>query len=98
MVVTGGTLLAATEALLTAGALEVRAFATHALFAGDALERLAASPLAEIAVTDSVQLARAPRPVQLTVLSIADLMARSIRSVFEQGSVSSIFAGLNELF
>ena len=98
MIVTGGTLLAAADALREAGAVEVRAFATHALFAGDALERLAASALVEIAVTDTVALAPAPRPAQLTVLSVADLLARSIESVFEEGSVSSIFAGLNELF
>ena len=59
MIVTGSTLVSATEALLAAGALEVRAFATHALFAEGALERLQASELAELAVTDTVRIARA---------------------------------------
>jgi ribose-phosphate pyrophosphokinase len=96
MIVTGGTLIGATEALLAAGALEVHAFATHALFAEDALERLQASDLAEIAVTDSVRLA-SPTPSKLTVLSVADVLAQTIESVFAEGSVSALFAG-QELF
>ena len=96
MIVTGGTLIGATEALLAAGALEVHAFATHALFAEDALERLQASDLAEIAVTDSVRLA-SPTPSKLTVLSVADVLAQTVESVFCGGSVSALFAG-QELF
>ena len=96
MIVTGGTLIGATEALLAAGALEIHAFATHALFAEDALERLQASDLAEIAVTDSVRLA-SPTPSKLTVLSVADVLAQTVESVFSGGSVSALFAG-QELF
>jgi ribose-phosphate pyrophosphokinase len=96
MIVTGGTLAAAAEALLAEGAREVRAFATHALFADGALERLAASPIVEIAVTDTVHLpATTAEPP--TVLSVADILARTIENVLEDRSVSAIFAGL-ELF
>jgi ribose-phosphate pyrophosphokinase len=97
MIVTGGTLLAAADALLAAGATEVRAFATHALFAPGALEALAAGPLAEIAVTDTVALDPAALPAKAAVLTAADLLAETIECVFEDRSVSALFGGLNEL-
>ncbi|MGZ4380511.1 MAG: ribose-phosphate diphosphokinase, partial [Gaiellaceae bacterium] len=98
MIVTGGTLIAAARALTAAGVTEVRAFATHALFARDALERLAATEIAEVAVTDTVSLPTEELPQTLTVLSVAGLLAQTIENVFADRSVSSLFAGLNELF
>jgi ribose-phosphate pyrophosphokinase len=97
MIVTGRTVLGACEALHEAGAREVRVFATHALFADGALERLAGSELAEIVVTDTVRLSRASTVPRLTVLSVADMLVETISSVFEDRSVSAIFGGL-ELF
>ncbi len=98
MIVTGGTLLAATQALRAAGAREVRAFATHPLFTAGALEALVESELAEIAVTDTVAL-DSPRDFpKLTVLTVSGLLAQTIRNVFGDASVSEIFAGENELF
>ena len=96
MIVTGGTLVTAAQALLDAGAREVRAFATHGLFAGDALDRLAASELAEVAVTDTVALPGG-KPDKVIVLPAADLLAETIDRVFADRSVSAIFEGL-ELF
>jgi ribose-phosphate pyrophosphokinase len=96
MIVTGTTLVGATEALLAAGAREVRAFATHALFAEGALDRLQASELAEVAVTDTVHISE-PRPAKLTVLSVAAVLADTIGNVFANRSVSALFAG-QELF
>jgi ribose-phosphate pyrophosphokinase len=92
MIVTGRTLLAAAETLLGAGAREVRAFATHGLFSDGALERLVASELAEIAVTDTVRLPE--RPPGLTVLSVAGLLAETIESAVGDRSVSELFGGL----
>jgi ribose-phosphate pyrophosphokinase len=96
MIVTGGTLAAAAGALRLAGADEVRAFATHALFADDALHRLAAAELAELVVTDTVPIP-ASRPLDLTVLSVAGLLAETIDNAFAERSVSGIFRG-TELF
>jgi ribose-phosphate pyrophosphokinase len=96
MIVSGGTLAAAAEALAAAGALDVRAFATHALFSEGARETLAAAPLEEIAVTDTV--APAALPERTSVVSVADLLADTIRAVFLGTSVSALFAGENELF
>ena len=77
MIVTGGTLVSAGEALLAAGALEVRAFATHALFAQGALERMQTSEISEIAVTDTVDISD-PTASKLTVVPVADVLADTI--------------------
>jgi ribose-phosphate pyrophosphokinase len=95
IVVTGGTLVAAAETLRAAGAVEVRAFATHALFSPGAPEALAGR-LDELVVTDTVE--PGPGPAGVTVLTVAGLLAETIRNVVAEGSVSSVFAGLNELF
>jgi ribose-phosphate pyrophosphokinase len=97
MIVTGGTLVTAADALLAEGAVEIRAFATHGLFSEAALERLLASEIAEIAVTDSVALPAGVRH-ELTILGVADVLAETIRNVASGRSVSAVFAGMNELF
>jgi ribose-phosphate pyrophosphokinase len=93
MIVTGSTLLAAVRAVRGAGASDVVAFATHAAFAGDALERLLASDLAELIVTDTVPIDPAQAEERLTVLSIAPLLAQTIEHVFSEKSVSALFGG-----
>jgi ribose-phosphate pyrophosphokinase len=96
MIVTGGTLVAAARALRAAGAIEVRAFATHALLTAEAVERLSAARLDELVVTDTVSLAQV-RPPEVTVLTVAELLAQTVASVFADRSVSRIFRG-SELF
>jgi ribose-phosphate pyrophosphokinase len=97
MVVTGGTLIAATDALLQAGAREVRVVATHALFTPEGLDALDRSAISELAVTDTVGLDRASLPAKVVVLSTAELLADTIRNVFADRSVSALFGG-EELF
>jgi ribose-phosphate pyrophosphokinase len=98
MIVTGGTLMAATDALLCAGAREVRVFATHALFTPEGLTALQRSAITAIAVTDTVALDETTLPPKVTVVSAAELLADTIRNVFGDRSVSALFAGQNELF
>jgi ribose-phosphate pyrophosphokinase len=98
MIVSGGTLAAAAAALVQAGAQDVRAFATHALFTPDASETLGESGLVEVAVTDTVALSGLLVPTGVRVVSVADLLADTIRAVFQNTSVSAIFLGENELF
>ena len=98
MIATGSTLIAAVEALKSAGATAVYVFATHGHFAGNAFEKLAAADLAEIVVTDTVPIDPLHRPDNLTVLPISKLLADSIWNVFSDESVSAIFAGENQLF
>jgi ribose-phosphate pyrophosphokinase len=98
IIVTGGTLVAGAQALHDAGATKVYACATHGLFPDDSLERLEASQLAGVAVTDTVPVPELNRPEKLTVLTISGILAETIENVFSDESVSAIFAGENQLF
>ena len=98
IIVTGGTLVAGAQALLEAGATKVYACATHGLFPEDALQKLADSELAGVAVTDTVPIGELNRPDKLTVLTISGILAETIENVFADESVSAIFAGENQLF
>ena len=93
MIDTAGTITKAVDALFAAGAKEVIVAATHAVFSGPAVERLKDSKVTEVVVTDSLPLSEEQRFDGLTVLSIAPLLARAIREVFEDGSVTSLFDG-----
>ena len=96
---TGGTLIAGARALKEQGAESVCVFATHGIFAGDALERLArADEIAAIAVTDTVPMDPLRKPDKITVLTVSGLLAETIWNVFSDESVSAIFAGENQLF
>ena len=93
MIDTAGTITKAVDALFAAGAKEVIIAATHAVFSGPAIERLKDSKVTEVVVTDSLPIDEDKRFDGLTVLSIAPLLARAIREVFEDGSVTSLFDG-----
>jgi ribose-phosphate pyrophosphokinase len=94
---TAGTLKAAADAVLDAGARRVYAAATHGLFSGNAWENLTAANFEQIVVTDTVPL-RPGAPDNVQVLSCADLLTSSIRQIFTDGSVSDVFGGENQLF
>ena len=98
MIDTAGTVVAGAAALKEAGAAKVYACATHGLFNGPALERVARSEIDTLIVTDTVSLDRAARPENVKVLSVSGLLAETIRSVFADDSVSAIFEGQNQLF
>jgi ribose-phosphate pyrophosphokinase len=98
IIVTGGTLIAGAEALIEAGATEVYACATHALLPADAFEKIGASPLAEVAVTDTVPVDILRQPANMRVLSISTLLAETVQNVFSDESVSALFPGGNQLF
>jgi ribose-phosphate pyrophosphokinase len=95
---TGTTLLQGAQALKAAGAEDVWVFATHGLFAGDALERFADADLAGIVVTDTVPVDPLRKPERMTVLTVSGLLAETIMNVFADESVSAIFGGENQLF
>jgi len=89
---TAGTLVKTAEALLKEGATDVFAACTHAVLSGPAVERLCRSAISEVVVTDSVPLCEAARQVsKIKVLSVADLLARGIRSIHEETSISQLF-------
>jgi ribose-phosphate pyrophosphokinase len=91
MIDTAGTMAAAVLALKRLGARDVYCCATHALLSGPAVDRLSATPLKEVAVTNTIQLAEDKRFDRLTVLSVAPLLAKAIRNTHSDQSVSSLF-------
>src|SRR6185436_15366958 len=76
MIDTGGTIAEAAAALSRLAARRIFAFATHALLSGPAVERLRASPIDEIAVSNTIRLPEERKFEKLKILSIADLMAK----------------------
>jgi ribose-phosphate pyrophosphokinase len=92
MVDTAGTLCKAAQVLKAEGAIKVVAYCTHAVLSGGAVERIAASDLDELVVTDTIPLrddARACRKIRQ--LSVAGLLAETILRIFTEDSVSSLF-------
>jgi len=89
---TAGTLVKTVDALHERGARAVYAACTHAVLSGPALERLQESRLKELVVTNSIPVnSEANRAGKVTVLSVAPLLARAIRSIHEETSVSTLF-------
>ena len=95
MIDTAGTIIKAVDALFDEGASEVIVAATHAVFSGPAVERLKNSRVSEVVITDTLPIPDEHRFDRLTVLPIAPLLARAIKEVFEDGSVTSLFDGMS---
>jgi ribose-phosphate pyrophosphokinase len=93
MIDTAGTITKAVDALIEAGAKDVIIAATHAVLSGPAVDRLKKSRVSEVVVTNTLPISEESRFDNLTVLSIAPLLARAIKEVFEDGSVTSLFDG-----
>jgi ribose-phosphate pyrophosphokinase len=93
MIDTAGTITKAVDALFEGGAKDVIVAATHAVFSGPAVDRLKECRAVEIVVTNSLPIADDKHFDKLTVLTIAPLLGRAIREVFEDGSVTSLFDG-----
>jgi ribose-phosphate pyrophosphokinase len=93
MIDTGGTITKAAELLFDNGATDVIVTATHGVLSGPATDRLKNSRISEVVVTNTLPISDEQRYDGLTVLSIAPLIARAIREVFEDGSVTSLFDG-----
>ncbi|HEY0888164.1 MAG TPA: ribose-phosphate diphosphokinase [Nocardioides sp.] len=90
---TGGTIVKAAEAIMAEGAAGVVIAATHAILSDPAVDRLKNSPAIEVIVTDTLPIEDSKQFDKLTTLSIAPMLARAIREVFEDGSVTSMFDG-----
>jgi ribose-phosphate pyrophosphokinase len=90
---TGRTIAKAAEALKANGATGVVVAATHAVFSDPAVEVLQSDFIDQVVVTDTLPLSADKHWDRLTVLPIAPLLARAIREVFEDGSVTSMFDG-----
>ncbi|GAA0592365.1 ribose-phosphate diphosphokinase [Kutzneria viridogrisea] len=93
MIDTGGTIAKAVSQLVAEGAKDVIVAATHGVLSGPAAERLSTCGAREVVLTNTLPISGAKEFPQLTVLSIAPLLAQAIQQVFEDGSVTSLFDG-----
>ena len=92
MVDTAGTLCKAAEVLKAEGATKVVAYCTHAVLSGNAVARIAESPMDELVVTDTIPLREDARACKkIRSLSVAGLLAETILRIFTEDSVSSLF-------
>lgn len=92
MVDTAGTLCKAADALKERGASKVVAYCTHAVLSGNALENIRTSQLDELIVTDTIPLSAEAREVsKIRQLTIAGLLAESMRRVANEESISALF-------
>jgi ribose-phosphate pyrophosphokinase len=93
MIDTGGTIVKAADALLADGAAKVVIAATHAVLSGPAVDRLKNCGAEEVVITNTLPVPEERHFDKLTTLSIAPLISRAVREVFEDGSVTSLFDG-----
>ena len=92
MVDTAGTLCQAAQALKDEGAVKVVAYITHALLSGDAVKKIGGSALDELVVTDTIPLSEAAKGCgRIRQLSVAALLAETIRRIRDEESVSSLY-------
>jgi ribose-phosphate pyrophosphokinase len=95
MIDTGSTILRAADILYESGATDVVVAATHAILSDPATERIKNSRISDVVVTNTLPLPPEKQLDKLTVLSISPLLARAIREVFDDGSVTTLFGGLS---
>ena len=99
MIDTAGTLVKAAEVLKERGAKRVYAYCTHPVFSGPAIERIAASQLDEVVITNTIPLSPAALACKkIRQLSVAFLFAETIRRISDGESVTSLFAEQNNNF
>ena len=92
MIDTGGTLCKAAEALKEHGAKRVFAYATHPVLSGQALENIRNSVIDEVIVTDSIPLSAELKAIdKIKVLTLADMLAETIRRISNEESISAMF-------
>ena len=91
MIDTAGTMSEAVHALKRLGARDIYCCATHALLSGPAVDRLSASPVSEVVVTNTIAIPPERRFDRLKILSIASLLAKAIGYTHSDQSVSSLF-------
>jgi len=91
MIDTGGSVVLGAEALAQRGVKDIYVCATHAIFSGDAAQRLEGSSIREVVVTDTIPLPAEKRTPKIKIISVAPLLAEAIRRVHANTSVSALF-------
>jgi ribose-phosphate pyrophosphokinase len=89
--ITGNSLISMAELLKRRGAHDIYAAVTHGVLSTGAAARLAASPIKHLFITDTIETVQNALPPNVSVISVANLFAKSIRSIHDRTSVSSLF-------
>ncbi len=90
-IASGGTMMEATRFVLDRGATSVEAACVHPVLSGKAVERIEASPLTSLVVTDTIPIPPEKRSHKIEVRSVAPLFANAIRAIHDGSSVSRLF-------
>lgn len=91
MISTAGSICGAAELLESLGAREIHVAATHGILCGSAITKIEQSPIASVAVTDSIPLPAEKRSPKIRVLSVAVLLAQAIKRIHQDQSISEMF-------
>ena len=91
MVDTAGTMCVASQALIDAGATQVYAACTHGLFSGNAIQKIEASPISEVIVTNTVALPKEKQSSKIKVLSVGRLLGRGVLRILSDEPLSGLF-------
>ncbi|MEG0730670.1 MAG: ribose-phosphate diphosphokinase, partial [Cetobacterium sp.] len=91
MIDTAGTITNGAEAIMARGAKEAYACCTHGVFSDPAIERLQASCLKEVVITDSIALPEAKQIDKIKVISVDEVLAEAMRRIVNNQSVSELF-------
>ena len=91
MIDTAGTLMQAVGALEREGARRILACGVHPVLSGPAVDRIKASPIEEVVVTNSIPVPAEKRAARVTVLTVAPLLGEAIRRIHNEESVSTLF-------
>jgi ribose-phosphate pyrophosphokinase len=90
-IASGGTLMEATAFLLSRGAVSVEAVAVHPVLSGQAVQKIAASPLESMVVTDTIPLPEEKRIDKIEICSVTGLFAGAIQAIHDGSSISRLF-------
>ncbi|HIZ89230.1 MAG TPA: ribose-phosphate pyrophosphokinase [Candidatus Mucispirillum faecigallinarum] len=93
MIDTAGTLTEAAAALMENGAVSVKAMATHGILSGPAIDRIGASVIEKVIITDTIDNTRLKDFAKLEILSVSGILATSIERIHNKESISSLFTG-----
>lgn len=93
MIDTAGTLTEAAAALIDNGAISVKAMATHGILSGPAIDRIGASVIEKVIITDTIDNTRLKDFAKLEILSVSGILATSIERIHNKESISSLFTG-----
>ncbi|CAN5668424.1 hypothetical protein BH24ACT14_BH24ACT14_09390 [soil metagenome] len=96
MIDTAGTICGAAEALMARNAKSVVVVATHPVLSGPACERLAASPIERVVLTNTLPMPANCRLDKIAVVSVAPIIASTMKAIFEDQSVSELFDDDNQ--